>query len=102
MSSTESTTVSGQLNRQLCGILATAGALGQRCGLASVLAACVIASAGARAEDTLSIATWRGARRRECGTGLLLRRSFLLRCGQRRVVDGDCLRPPGLEQEPAL
>ncbi|MGH6830467.1 MAG: extracellular solute-binding protein, partial [Methylocella sp.] len=53
--------MSGQLNRQLCGILGTAGALGQRCGLASVLAACVIASAGARAEDMLSIATWGGA-----------------------------------------
>ena len=53
--------MSGQLNRHLCGILTTAGALGQRCGLAAVLAACIIASAGARAEDTLSIATWGGA-----------------------------------------
>jgi len=53
--------VSGQLNRHLCGILATASALGRRCALASVLAACISASAGARAEDTLSIATWGGA-----------------------------------------
>ena len=42
-------------------MLATATALVQRCGLAAILAACVVASAGARAEDTLSIATWGGA-----------------------------------------
>ncbi len=53
--------MSGQLNRQLCGILATAGALGRACGLAAVVAASISASAGARAEDTLSIATWGGA-----------------------------------------
>jgi len=53
--------VSGQHNRQLCGILATASALGRRCVLASVLAAGISASAGARAEDTLNIATWGGA-----------------------------------------
>ncbi|HEX9752777.1 MAG TPA: hypothetical protein VGA46_04910, partial [Methyloceanibacter sp.] len=53
--------MSGQLNRQLCGILATAGALGRACGLAAVVAASISASAGARAEDTLGIATWGGA-----------------------------------------
>ena len=53
--------MSGQLNRHLCVIRATAGSLGWRCGLTAVLAACIIASAGARAEDTLSIATWGGA-----------------------------------------
>jgi len=42
-------------------MLATAAALVQRRGLAAILAACVVASAGARAEDTLSIATWGGA-----------------------------------------
>lgn len=42
-------------------MLATTAALVQRCGLAAILAACVVASAGARAEDTLSIATWGGA-----------------------------------------
>ena len=42
-------------------MLATAMALVQRCGLAAILAACVVASAGARAEDTLSIVTWGGA-----------------------------------------
>jgi len=61
MSSTESTTVSGQLNRHLCLVLATAGVLGRRCGLAAVLAAGLSASAVALAEDTLSIATWGGA-----------------------------------------
>jgi len=50
--------VSGQQNGQICKRLATAG---RRCGLAAVLAACTIAYAGARAEDTLSIATWGGA-----------------------------------------
>jgi putative spermidine/putrescine transport system substrate-binding protein len=53
--------VSGQHNRHLFAILAAAGRLGWRCGLAAVLAACIIASAGARAEDTLNIATWGGA-----------------------------------------
>src|SRR3989304_2138497 len=53
--------VPGQLNRQLCGILATAGALGRRCGLAAVVAACISASAGAWAEDRLRIATSGGA-----------------------------------------
>lgn len=61
MSSTESTTVSGQLNRHFCVILEAASALGPRGGLAAVLSACIIVSAGARAEDTLSIATWGGA-----------------------------------------
>ena len=42
-------------------MLATAAALGQSCGLAAILAAGVIASAGARAEDTLNVATWGGA-----------------------------------------
>jgi putative spermidine/putrescine transport system substrate-binding protein len=42
-------------------MLATTAALVQRSGLAAILAACVVASAGARAEDTLSIATWGGA-----------------------------------------
>jgi putative spermidine/putrescine transport system substrate-binding protein len=53
--------VSGQLNRHLCRIFATAGPLGRRCALASVIAACISASAGALAEDTLNIATWGGA-----------------------------------------
>jgi putative spermidine/putrescine transport system substrate-binding protein len=39
----------------------TAAALGCRCGLAAIVAAGAIASAGARAEDTLNIATWGGA-----------------------------------------
>jgi putative spermidine/putrescine transport system substrate-binding protein len=34
---------------------------GGKCGLAVIVAACTIAYAGARAEDTLSIATWGGA-----------------------------------------
>lgn len=48
-------------NRHLCGILGTAGTPGRRRGLAAVLTACIAASAGARAEETLSIATWGGA-----------------------------------------
>lgn len=54
-------TVSSQLDHQVCGMLAIAGAAGRRCALAAALAACLSASAGARAEDTLSIATWGGA-----------------------------------------
>ncbi len=42
-------------------MLAVADAIGRRCALAAALAACLSASAGARAEDTLSIATWGGA-----------------------------------------
>jgi putative spermidine/putrescine transport system substrate-binding protein len=42
-------------------MLAIAGAIGRRCALAAALAACLSASTGARAEDTLSIATWGGA-----------------------------------------
>jgi putative spermidine/putrescine transport system substrate-binding protein len=52
--------VSGQLNRQHCGMFPLAAILG-RGALAAVLAACLSASAGALAEDTLSIATWGGA-----------------------------------------
>jgi putative spermidine/putrescine transport system substrate-binding protein len=54
-------TVSSQLNHQFGGMLAIADAIGRRCALAAALAACLSASAGARAEDTLSIATWGGA-----------------------------------------
>ena len=58
---TESMTVSSQLDHQVRGMLAVADAIGRRCALAPALAACLSASAGARAEDTLSIATWGGA-----------------------------------------
>ena len=54
-------TVSSQLDHQVRGMLAVADAIGRRCALAAALAACLSASAGARAEDTLSIATWGGA-----------------------------------------
>jgi putative spermidine/putrescine transport system substrate-binding protein len=50
--------VSGQLDSQFGKSVTTAG---RRCGLAAVLAVCTIAYASARAEDTLSIATWGGA-----------------------------------------
>jgi putative spermidine/putrescine transport system substrate-binding protein len=53
--------MSSQLERHVCGMLAVAGAIGRRCALAAGLAACLSVSAGARAEDTLSIATWGGA-----------------------------------------
>ena len=46
---------------QICGLMATADAVGRRLTLAAGLAACLSASAGARAEDSLSIATWGGA-----------------------------------------
>src|SRR5688500_1063712 len=58
---TESITVSSQLDHQVRGMLAVADVIGRRCALAAALAACLNASAGARAEDTLSIATWGGA-----------------------------------------
>jgi putative spermidine/putrescine transport system substrate-binding protein len=54
-------TLSSQLDHQVGGMLAIAGAAGRRCALAAALAVCLSASAGARAEDTLSIATWGGA-----------------------------------------
>jgi putative spermidine/putrescine transport system substrate-binding protein len=54
-------TVSSQLDYQVCSMLTIAGAAGRRCALATALAVCLSASAGARAEDTLSIATWGGA-----------------------------------------
>ena len=54
-------TVSSQLDTQVCGMLAIAGDAGRRCALAAALAVCLSASAGARAENTLSIATWGGA-----------------------------------------
>jgi putative spermidine/putrescine transport system substrate-binding protein len=54
-------TVSSQLDHQVRGMLAVTDAIGRRCALAAALAACLSASAGARAEDTLSIATWGGA-----------------------------------------
>jgi hypothetical protein len=54
-------TLSLQLDPQVCGMLALAGAASRRCALAAALAICLSASAGARAEDTLSIATWGGA-----------------------------------------
>jgi putative spermidine/putrescine transport system substrate-binding protein len=54
-------TVSSQLDHQVCSMLTIAGAASRRCALAAALAACLSASAGARAEDTLSIATWGGA-----------------------------------------
>lgn len=57
----EKMTVSSQLDHQVCGMLAIAGAAGRRCALAAALAVCLSASAGARAEDSLSIATWGGA-----------------------------------------
>jgi putative spermidine/putrescine transport system substrate-binding protein len=54
-------TLSSQLDHQGRGMPAIAGAASRRCALAAALAACLSASAGARAEDTLSIATWGGA-----------------------------------------
>ena len=42
-------------------MLGTAAAAGQSCALAAVLALGIVVSAGARAEDTLSVATWGGA-----------------------------------------
>ena len=54
-------TVSGPVNRQFDRLLATAARTGQSCGLAGVLALGIVLSAGARAEDTLSVATWGGA-----------------------------------------
>jgi putative spermidine/putrescine transport system substrate-binding protein len=53
--------VSGLLNRQLYRVLAITAACGWRGALAVALAAGLSASAGALAEDTLSIATWGGA-----------------------------------------
>ncbi|MGA7458192.1 MAG: extracellular solute-binding protein [Methyloceanibacter sp.] len=49
------------MNRQFDRLLATAARTGQSCGLAGVLALGIVLSAGARAEDTLSVATWGGA-----------------------------------------
>ena len=54
-------TVPGQVTRQFDRMLATAAAAGQSCALAAVLALGIVVSAGARAEDTLSVATWGGA-----------------------------------------
>ena len=50
-----------QVNRRSCELRAIAVACGWRGALAVALAACLSASAGALAEDTLSIATWGGA-----------------------------------------
>jgi putative spermidine/putrescine transport system substrate-binding protein len=58
---TRKMTLSSQLDHQVGGMLAIADAAGRRCALAAALAVCLSASAGARAEDTLSIATWGGA-----------------------------------------
>ena len=57
----ENMTVSSQFDLQVRGMLAMAGVAGRRCALAAALAACLSGSAGARAEDALSIATWGGA-----------------------------------------
>ncbi len=53
--------MSGQLNRQPYKVLAITAACGWRGALAIAFAAGLSASAGALAEDTLSIATWGGA-----------------------------------------
>lgn len=47
--------------RHFRGGFTAAIACGRKCGLAAVAAACTIAYTGARAEDSLSIATWGGA-----------------------------------------
>ena len=61
MSETESMTVSWQFKRHVCGLIAMADGIGLRFALAAALTASLSASAGARAEDSLSIATWGGA-----------------------------------------
>lgn len=61
MSLTENMTVSGQRNRHRSGVLLTGATLLRRGWPAAILAAGLTASAGAQAEDTLSIATWGGA-----------------------------------------
>ena len=61
MDETGSMTVSSQVKRHICGLIAMADAVGRRFALTAALAACLSASAGARAEDSLSIATWGGA-----------------------------------------
>ncbi len=53
--------VSGQVNRQFGRMLTTAAGAGQSCGVAVVLALGIVVCASARAEDTLSVATWGGA-----------------------------------------
>jgi len=57
----EAKTVSGHVNRRSDRLLATAAGGGRRCGFAAVLAVGIVVCAGARAEDTLSVATWGGA-----------------------------------------
>jgi putative spermidine/putrescine transport system substrate-binding protein len=54
-------TVSGQRMQQIRRALSAAVPLGRRGGLAAMLAVAISASAGAFAEDTLSIVTWGGA-----------------------------------------
>jgi len=61
MDETKSMTVSAQVRRHISGLIAMADAIGRRFALTAALAACLSASAGARAEDSLSIATWGGA-----------------------------------------
>jgi putative spermidine/putrescine transport system substrate-binding protein len=53
--------VSGQVNRRFGRMLTTAAGAGQSCGVAVVLALGIVVCASARAEDTLSVATWGGA-----------------------------------------
>jgi putative spermidine/putrescine transport system substrate-binding protein len=59
--SIEAATVNLQANRRLYELRAIAVDCGRCTALAAALAACLSASAGALAEDTLSIATWGGA-----------------------------------------
>ena len=54
-------TLPGQLNRHFDRMLGTAAAAGQSLSLAVVIALGIVGAAGARAEDTLNIATWGGA-----------------------------------------
>lgn len=54
-------TLPGQLNRHFDRMLGTAAAAGQSLSLAVVIALGIVGAAGARAEDTLSVATWGGA-----------------------------------------